>query len=232
MAAEDATTGRGGVIIGVVTGLLLVGLIVVVVVSRGSDDTDPVADGGLTATPVSSATEAGTTEAGPVEELTIQGASDIEGDSADLDGDGVEEVVVVGVVGGRTRLQVMRREGDGLLIDFEGEGGSAESIAGLALLDVDGTADTIEIVVTQTSGTEGESTSLWGLQDGAWTPLAARGGCWDGLHTYGIVGVAVEPQRITATCDGSPDPIVSWPSDVYVWDTQVEAFAYESTLQP
>ena len=270
-------------VVGVITGVVVVLLVLVVVglVTAGNDGDEIAIDGQLTATPVTSATdatEAPTTEAAPTapepgEESTTAGApappatvepsgddgdttgpADTDGEPtdgdaaafvesltagevdssdvvlADLDADGRNEVVVAGLLGGRSRIDVARWNGTTYVLADSGEGGSAEAIESIRVADVNDTPDSAEIMVRQTSGGQGESISLWSLVDGEVVPLRAAGGCWDGSHTYGIVGAEISDGRITATCDGSPDPIVAWPSDVYEWAPEDGVFLYVETL--
>lgn len=149
---------------------------------------------------------------------------------ADLDDDGRNEVVVASILGGQSRIDVAGWDGQSYALTYSDQGAVAEAIASVSVRDINGTPDSAEIVVRQTSGAQGESVSLWGLRDGEVVPLDAVDGCWDRDNTYGIVGVTLEDYRITATCDGSPDPIVAWPSDVYLWEPEFEAFVYSQTL--
>lgn len=150
---------------------------------------------------------------------------------ADLDGDSRNEVVVASMLSGRSRIDVGSWTGSAYRVGYSGEGGTAEQVVSVEVRDINGVPDTLEVVVRQTSGTQGESISVWGVRDGQVVPLQAVDGCWDGSHTYGITGVSLGSQRITATCDGSPDPVAAWPSDIYVWDPELDAFLYERTVE-
>lgn len=199
-----------------------------------------------TATPSSTATPTPTpTPTGPREptdsdgaayatRITPPGAQDGETLLADLDGDGRNEVVLVVRLGEQSLLQIGVWDGSAYDTVLRSEGGTAAEIIDVAVRDVNGTPESAEIVVRQRSGTQGESISLWGLSFGAYAPLEAADGCWSGSHTYGITGATIDADRseIVATCDGSPDPIPAWPSDVYRWDPELETFAFERRIQP
>ncbi|MDQ3432190.1 MAG: hypothetical protein M3467_08215, partial [Actinomycetota bacterium] len=73
------------------------------------------------------------------------------------------------------------------------------------------------VVTLQSVGASGQSLSVWGIREGRYVRQRAKGGCWTGSHTFGIVGATIELGRITASCDGSPLPRPAWPSDVYEW---------------
>ena len=209
--------------------------------SETSSGTDPAAtdepsgdDGsstGATADPADGSGEPTDGDAAAfVESLTAGEIDSSDVVLADLDADGRNEVVVAGLLGGRSRIDVARWNGTTYVLADSGEGGSAEAIESVRVTDVNGTPETVEVVVRQTSGGQGESITLWSLVDGEVVPLRAAGGCWDGSNTYGIVGAEVSGGRITATCDGSPDPIVAWPSDVYEWAPEDGVFLYVETL--
>lgn len=168
---------------------------------------------------------------------TPPGADNVSTVLADLDGDSRNEVVHVLRLGTTTLLQVGVWDGFAYVTGLTSEGGVAEQIVDVAVRDVNLTPRTREVVVRQRNGAEGESISVWGVaptQDGGTvglTELEAQGGCWDGSHTYGITGVTidVDEARITATCDASPDPVASFPSDIYEWDDEAQAFVYVQT---
>lgn len=151
---------------------------------------------------------------------------------ADLNGDEVSEVVLASIVGGFTRLDIASWTGTAYAPTFTGEGGAAEVLDHLSVRDINGSPESQEIVTTQSIGTQGRSISVWGWDGSAYVPHRAVDGCWDGSHTYGIVGATLADQRITATCDGSPLPQPAWPSDIYGWDPALDAFAYLRTVPP
>lgn len=160
-----------------------------------------------------------------------EGATSSEAVAADLDGDGSEEVVVASVVGGRTRLDVARWSGTAYELTpvQPVEGGPADALERVAVRDIDGTPDTREIVTYQTAAPDRRSLSVWAWDGTAVVGLEAVEGCWAGSHTYGVVGATLQSTRITASCDGSPEPQSEWPSDVYVYDPEQGTFVYELT---
>ncbi len=145
---------------------------------------------------------------------------------ADVDGNGVDEVVGARVRDDVTQLAVAAWNGSEYAVVFRDAGGTAAALDDLLVRDVNGAAPP-EIATFQSVGNVGASLSLWGLRDGNYARMAGVGGCWDGSHTYGITGATLDPGRITATCDGSPLPPEAWPSDVYVWDGTT--WRYETT---
>ena len=118
---------------------------------------------------------------------------------------------------------------DAYEVVFSDEGGTADRLEELFARDLRAGAG-LEIGTRQSTGTEGSSVSLWGLDDGRWAREAADGGCWDGSHTYGLSGAVVQPGRITATCDAFGATSGARPSDVYVWDGRT--WAYRKTVEP
>lgn len=159
------------------------------------------------------------------------GATGVEAVAADVDSDGNPEVVVVSLVGGRSHLDVARWSGVDYVLQpvTPAEGGSGDAVS-VTVRDVNGTPETREILVRQTTAAGGDSVSLWGVDAaGAIVPLVAVEGCWAGSHTYGADGAVVQGQRITARCDGAPAPPEEWTADVYLWDPEQAAYVYELT---
>lgn len=159
------------------------------------------------------------------------GATGVEAVAADIDSDGSPEVVVVSLIDGRSRLDAARWSGVAYVLEpVAPAGGGPGDAVSVTVRDVNGTPETREVVVRQTTSAGGDSVSLWGLgAGGAIVPLVAVEGCWAGSHTYGIDGAVVQGQRITARCDGSPAPPDEWTADVYLWDAELGAFVYELT---
>ncbi len=147
----------------------------------------------------------------------------------DVDGDGVDEAVVAAVQNNAVRIVVGRWNGESFRRAFSDDGGPAQRLVSLRVEDFNGKPGA-EIVTEQAAGTEGRSLSVWGDRGGEIDRQVARGGCWDGFHTYGISGATIESGAITATCDGSPQPPESWTSDVYEWRTG--RWAYARTVEP
>lgn len=156
------------------------------------------------------------------------GATDAQAVTVDLNADGRPEVVVVSLAGGVTRLDVAAWDGRSYEVAFTDQGGPAQQLEDFTVTDFNDD-DVPEIVTRQSTGSEGRSVSLWGWDGEAFARQNAVGGCWDGSHTYGIVGVELARGQIVATCDASPLPAATWPSDVYEWDG--EAWNYARTRE-
>ena len=136
--------------------------------------------------------------------------------TGDILGDSTDEVVVASVRNNTVVIIVGMWDGDAYSPTFRDGGGPAQRVTSLSVADRNGVPGA-EIVTEQRAGTEGRSISVWGPTDGDLRPQEAKGGCWDGFHTYGIAGATLADGQIIATCDGSPDPPDTWGSDVYVW---------------
>lgn len=149
--------------------------------------------------------------------------------TGDVDGDGVDEVVVARVRSETTHIVVGRWDGSAYQAFFSDDGGSAERVDALDLQDYNGEPG-VEIVTLESVGDAGASLSIWGAAGDGIERQVADGGCWDGFHHYGISGATIEPGEITATCDGSPLPPEGWTSDVYAW--QDGAWTYVRTDEP
>lgn len=158
-----------------------------------------------------------------VQSYRPEGASDLEHAAVDLDADGTDELVFAYVGPGDTaRVDVAWWDGSQYQVEERTEGGPATTIDRLRVSDVN--ADGVTEVVTFQSSGSGASLSLWQVTEGrGLRGLRARGGCADGLHTYGVVGAELEDRdgdgaaEIRATCDGSPLPVAAWPTHTYVW---------------
>lgn len=152
-----------------------------------------------------------------------EGASDVEHVAVDLEGDDTDELVFAYVsANGTSRVDVAWWDGTRYVIEYRAEGTRAQRVDRLRVADVNGDGIT-EIATLQSSGT-GSSLSLWQVVgEHALSGLRARGGCADGLHTYGVVGAELEDRdgdgrdEIYATCDDSPLPVAAWHTDTYVW---------------
>ena len=213
MAARGPTPLAVGLIAFVVAA---VAVGVVALLLTGDQGGEVVVEPGFTATPVTTAAPAETTAAEPgdagdaagpdervaadfVATYAVDGASQTEAVVADLDGADPDEVIVASVVGGRVRVDVAAWQVTAYEVVFSGDGGSADELADISVRDVNATPQTREIVTTQTVGTAGQSLSVWGWDGSAFVPHRAVDGCWDGSNTYGIVGAALQNERITAT---------------------------------
>lgn len=157
------------------------------------------------------------------------GATDAQAVTVDANADGRPEVVVVSLAGGLTRLDVAAWDGQAYEVVFTDQGGPAQRLEDFTVTDVNDD-DVPEIVTRQATGSEGASLSLWAWNGEEFARQSAVGGCWDGSHTYGIVGVDLARGQIAATCDASPLPAAAWPSDVYEWDS--DAWTYARTREP
>ena len=136
--------------------------------------------------------------------------------AGDITGDGVDEAVLAFIRNNAVSVVVGTWDGQAYQRTFRDDGGPAQRVSGLRVEDVNGRPGA-EIVTEQAAGTQGRSISLWGRGSGGVQRQAGKGGCWDGSATYGIAGATVAEGRITATCDGTPEPESSWTSDIYEW---------------
>ena len=238
MSAEPTPTSSRRWIALTVLVVVAMALAVAFVVSRSESGEDVVIAPSPTATatetesaepghppppPPSEPTEPPTTEPSepqPTDEdvaafVAANGPADEEA-TGDVDGDGTDEVVLASIRNNAVQVVLGVWNGKAFVRSQRDDGGPAQAIAGLTVTDYNRQPGA-EIVTEQTAGTEGRSISVWGPGDGGIARQEAKGGCWAGFHTYGISGATIEPGRITATCDGSPEPPDSWASDVYEW---------------
>lgn len=155
-----------------------------------------------------------------------QGASDLEHVQADLNGDGIDEVVFVYVRGGEgvghVDIAAWDPETGEYGIVTGADGGVADRIDRVRIgdLNLDGV---VEVALFQERGSSGRSVNLWAAREGRLVAQPARGGCHDGSTSFGVIGVSLEDRdgdgavEIRATCDDSPLPASAWSSDTYVW---------------
>lgn len=153
-------------------------------------------------------------------------ATDVESITADVTGDGRNEVVFVSLADGNTRVDVARWTGRFYEAVFADRGGEAEQIERFTVHDYTATG-TREIVTVQSAAGGHESLSIWGWDGEIFTRQRAVGGCWAGSHNYGAIGAQITAGEIRATCEGAPLPRTAWQTDVYVWDGQ--AWTYDHT---
>ncbi|MGH3665226.1 MAG: hypothetical protein ACRDU8_03865, partial [Egibacteraceae bacterium] len=139
------------------------------------------------------------------------------------------EVVFARVETGVVRLDIGAWDGARYEIVHFDNGGAAEQLDDLFARDYN-SANGLEVVTVQSSGDDRQGLSIWGVSGNGFARQRARGGCWSRSHTYGISGADIEPGRITATCDGSPQPVQRWPSDVYEW--RRGGWTHTTTEQP
>jgi hypothetical protein len=144
-------------------------------------------------------------------------AEDLQSITADINADGRNEVVFVSRQEGRSRVDVAVWTGRHYEAVFADRGGDADDIERFHVHDFTGTG-TREIVIIQTAENDRESLSIWGWDGEQVARQRAVGGCWSGLHTYGVIGASITEQQIRATCDAAPLPRPAWPTHIYVWD--------------
>jgi hypothetical protein len=143
---------------------------------------------------------------GPADEVAV----------GDVTGDGIDEVVLARIRDHSTFIVVGFWNGSAYGRAYKDQGGSGGRLESLQITDYNGVAGG-EIVTEQASGEAGSSISVWGRDGDRVTRQAAKGGCWDGSHTYGVEGASIEQGEITATCHTSPLPGQVTPRDVYEW---------------
>lgn len=249
LSAERADRARTALMLGVIALLLLV-VVLLLMNRQGGDPTvspSPSISPTQEPTETASPTEEPTETASPTEEPTDepreptdqdaaefsaayrpQGAQAVQSVTADVDDDGQKEVVFASIHSDSARIDIARWTGREYQVVYTGQGGGAERLEDFKVADYTGDG-TREIVTTQSVGAQGQSLSIWGWNGQAFAPQRASGGCWDGSHTFGIVGASIQPGRIRATCDGSPLPTAAWPSDVYAWDAARGGWVYDFT---
>ncbi|MGD1994207.1 MAG: hypothetical protein PVI59_13525 [Anaerolineae bacterium] len=157
--------------------------------------------------------------------------------SADLNGDGTQErVVLTGWGGGANQLGYdflqlfvfASAEGDGALIAWQSEQLPTDRAEPLQAADIN--ADGLpEVLSVQAMGASGETLYVLAWQDSAYGWLTPRGGHFDGGESFGENGVRVED----VDDDGVAEILASYgPAaaqiDVYGWNGQ--AYAYRETL--
>ncbi len=157
--------------------------------------------------------------------------------SADLDGDGtLEEIVLAGWGGspgglGYDFLQlfvIARAEGGGYRVVWQSEQLPTERGEALQVRDLN--SDGLpEVLSVQAMGASGETLYVLGRLGAGYGWLAPQGGQFDGGDAFGEVGVRVEDRD----GDGMVEILASYGpaakyTDVYVWDG--EAYVYQETL--
>lgn len=242
-----------GIQIGLIIGVTLLVVAVLGIRVLGGGDGDPVIDPSPTGTeelsdePTDDPTPTPSESESPTQESTDEpraatdadaaqfsesyrpfGAQAVQSVTADVDGDGEKEVVVASIHSDASRLDIARWTGRSYEVVYTGRGGGAERIDDFKVTDYtgDGVRD---IMIMQSVGAQGHSLSVWGYNGQAFAPQRATGGCWDGSHTYGVIGASIRSGEIRATCDASPLPTSAWPSDVYRWNAQAGGWTYERT---
>jgi hypothetical protein len=153
--------------------------------------------------------------------------------AADIDGDGIAEIVFAFVVEAeqRSRVDVAAWSGTSYDIVTRELGGPAERLEELRISDINGDGR-IEVVVIQRVG-DSRSATLWvGGAGGALDPLRGVGDCFDGSHTYGDTDVTVADRtgdgraEVRAVCEDPDRPRPLWPEVVYQWEDDAYRCSY------
>lgn len=152
-----------------------------------------------------------------------EGAVDLDVVAADLDGDGIREVVATYVGGGQVQLDVAWWNGTAYVVDTMLDGGDARRIDRLQVRDVNADGAT-DIVVEFTGDGSFGGLSLWTVAGNRQIAgLIAVGGCHSGRSTYGAIGASLVDRdgdgasEVAATCDDTPLALADWTTDTYVW---------------
>jgi len=185
----------------------------------GDDGDDPAGDGGAGQTDEPVVPPSDVDDADRVPALVISDEpTDIHTVLADLDDDDVPERVRAAIVRNAVEVRVERygSGGEWDAIDTA-TGAVADDLVGLWVQDLNGD-DRAEVHTKQWVGTNGESVSLWSFDNDELQSMTASGGCWDGGHTFGVVGALVHPGEVKAICEEDPLPPSLWPTAVYGWE--------------
>jgi hypothetical protein len=150
----------------------------------------------------------------------VPGGGAAEAVVADLDGDERPEVVIAYVAEEVVRIDVARWDGSTYRSVFTGAGGPAEVLQSVEVRDV--TRDGTREIVTAQQSPARSTLALWGVVDGEVERLAARGGCWNGTHVYGVRGAEITDGELQATCPPDEDGAVT--TAVYTWDGTAWSF--------
>lgn len=143
------------------------------------------------------------------------------GVAVDLDGDGVLEVLLTGVLNGRGWVGVATWNGTDYGIVDQDDGGPGDRVVDVSVSDVN--ADGTDEVVLDVGGSGTASLAIWAIDDGpALRRLPAQEGCHDGSHVYGVIGadLTLGPGPgldVVASCDDSPLPVADWSSQTWRW---------------
>jgi hypothetical protein len=152
--------------------------------------------------------------------------------TADFDGDGRDEQVRSAIVRDQV-ITSLERLVDGRWRPGRGHGGAAaDRLVDLRARDL--TGDGLpEVYTKQWVATEGESVTLWSVEDGSLQRMPVLGGCWGDNNTVGLIGASVEvpdegPALIVALCEDRTRPTQKWPSALYRW--QQGAWTFDRLL--
>ncbi|CAN5760409.1 hypothetical protein BH23ACT10_BH23ACT10_32750 [soil metagenome] len=153
-----------------------------------------------------------TVSSSPRDEMTV---------AADFDGGGENERVWSAIVRDQvtTRLE---RVVDGRWEPGRDHGSApADRLVDLRAQDL--TGDGLpEVYTKQWVATEGESVTLWSVEDGDLVRMPVHGGCWADNNTVGIIGARVQvpadgSASVVAICKEKPRPTQQWSSALYRW---------------
>lgn len=159
----------------------------------------------------------------PRDEMTV---------TADFDGDGQDERVWSAIVRDQVITRLER------VVDGRWEPGRdhraapADRLIGLRARDL--TGDGLpEVYTKQWVATEGESVTLWSVENDELVRMPVRGGCWANNNTVGIIGARVQvpaegPASVVAICKDKPRPTQQWASALYRW--QQGAWTFDQLL--
>lgn len=155
-----------------------------------------------------------------------ESSADLEHVAQDLDGDGVDEIVFGYVRTDRNVAHIDVAWWDGSTsyeVVFSSDGGPATNLDDLQVRDVNADGNT-EIVTFQSAERSAASLSIWRVvAERQAEELRAAGGCYDGQHTYGVVGAELDDRdadgadEIYAPCEEAQLPPEAWPTHRYVW---------------
>ncbi|HSK96662.1 MAG TPA: hypothetical protein VK891_08610 [Euzebyales bacterium] len=138
---------------------------------------------------------------------------------ANFERDDQPERVRAAIVRNAVEVEVQRpRSGGGWVTVDRASGAVADHLVGLWVQDLTGDGRP-EVHTRQWVGAYGESVSLWSFDDDdELRPMTASGGCWDGTHTFGVVGALVHPGEVMAICEEPPLVTSLWSTAVYEWE--------------
>lgn len=154
---------------------------------------------------------------------TPAGSHGVQHVALDLDLDGIEELLFTFVRERRSQVEIAAWDGSGYRVVASATGGRAQRVERLRVGDINADGRT-EIVVHEADETGSSLTVLAVTDDRNLVGLRARGGCYDGSATYGVVGAELRDTdgdsvpEIVARCDDSPLPVSAWSEETYRWE--------------
>ncbi|HID86386.1 MAG TPA: hypothetical protein EYP55_03285, partial [Anaerolineae bacterium] len=145
---------------------------------------------------------------------------------ADLDNDGLEEIVA-SLIGPthRVGLLVVDWDGEAYAVVWESGPLMGERDGGLEARDINGDG-VLEILSTQSMGAAGETLYLFAWDGETYRQFAPRGGVFGGMGSFGAKGVRLEDLDGDGIVEilGSYGPVAIY-TDIYRWDGEVYRFA-------